>query len=186
MDSQPASGSDADLIVAANRGDRAALDAFAIRYRRTLTQLAVQLLRNRDDANDAVQEALVKAIRSLPTFDPDRPVKPWLCRICVNCCVDAVRRRRTVPPPIELPEGVAASEPDALHDEVCAAMKRNRILKVLEGLPGGYGRVLYMRHFQGMGVTQIAEELRKPEGTIKSWLFRARALLRKRLSASVS
>ena len=82
------------LIVRASEGDEVAFELISDTYRPILSSLAMRMLRNPDDASDAVQETLVKAFRALKDFDPERPLKPWLCRICANCCVDAVRTRR--------------------------------------------------------------------------------------------
>ena len=82
------------LVQRAVAGESVAFELLADLHRPALYSLAIRMLRNTDDANDAVQEALLKAYRALPDFDVDRPIRPWLCRICSNCCVDAVRNRR--------------------------------------------------------------------------------------------
>src|SRR5580704_9657996 len=63
-----------------------------------------------------------------------------------------------------------------------ASVLRGEIVAALERMPLRYRRILFMRHFQHKDVNQIAEELHKPEGTVKSWLFRARAMLRKEMA----
>lgn len=87
-------GWEAHLIVRASEGDREAFEMLCATHRPALSSLALRMLRHPDDAHDAVQDTLVKAFRAIRDFDPERPLKPWLCRICANCCVDAVRARR--------------------------------------------------------------------------------------------
>jgi len=58
------------------------------------------------------------------------------------------------------------------------------VLEAVERLPENYRRIVFMRHFRHIDVNEIAQELKKPEGTIKSWLFRARAMLRKDLQVA--
>jgi len=82
------------FIERAALGDTDAFEELAERHRPALRSLAMRMLRNNDDVNDVVQETLVKAFRAIKDFDPERPMRPWLCRICTNCCVDAVRDRR--------------------------------------------------------------------------------------------
>ena len=139
------------------------------------------MLRNRDDANDAVQETFLKAYRAIGEFDPERPLRPWLCRICANCCVDMVRTRRR--------EGEGLwSDPSLYHTEVAldvratGAIQYGQIIEAIERLPERYRRIVLMRHFRHMAVNEIARELGTPEGTIKSWLFRARTMLKKDLT----
>lgn len=79
------------LVLRASQGDAAAFELLCATHRPAIVALASRLLRSSDDANDAVQDTFVKAFRAIHAFNPDRPLRPWLCRICVNCCVDAVR-----------------------------------------------------------------------------------------------
>jgi RNA polymerase sigma-70 factor (ECF subfamily) len=174
--------SDSILVAKAIEGNEAACEALLNSYRETLMTLALRLLRNREDAADAVQETLLKALRALPVFDLDRPLGPWLCRICTNCCVDVTRNRRRKPAALEESEPYIADSGTSVEDRVGAAVMRSEIVAALERMPVRYRRILFMRHFQHMGVNQIAAELHKPEGTIKSWLFRARAQLRKEMA----
>src|SRR5262249_2324001 len=82
------------LIQRATTGESVAFELISDIYRPTLNSLAMRILRNADDANDAVQETFVKAFRAIREFDPSRPIKPWLCRICSNVCIDMVRSRK--------------------------------------------------------------------------------------------
>ena len=174
------SGWESHLIRQAVAGDRDAFEMLADEYRPALMKLAVRLLRNSDDANDAVQEALIKAMRSIRDFDTTRPMKPWLSRICTNCCVDHVRHRRRDPENIDQHE-YCLEETTMGVDAAEGSIIRSQILEAIARLPLQYKKIIVMRHFNHMDVVDIAKELRKPEGTIKSWLFRARAMLKKDL-----
>lgn len=149
-------------------------------HRPALSSLAHRMLRHPDDANDAVQDTLVKAFRAIRDFDPERPLKPWLCRICANCCVDAVRARRRDGEGLGDHENLIV-EAVGVDDRAEGAIQQGQIMDAIERLPEKYQRIILMRHFRHMDVNEIALALDKPEGTIKSWLFRARALLKKDL-----
>src|SRR5271168_2656415 len=82
------------LTERAAAGDEAAFELIADMYRPMLWSLALRILRNQEDANDAVQDTFLKAFRAMGEFHTDRPLKPWLCRICANCCMDFVRHRK--------------------------------------------------------------------------------------------
>ncbi|MHB8636500.1 MAG: RNA polymerase sigma factor [Fimbriimonadaceae bacterium] len=177
--------SDSVLIAKAIAGNEAACEELLNAHREALTTLARRLLRDREDASDAVQETLLKALRALPEFDEKRPLGPWLCRICKNCCVDLARMRRRKPATLEGADVNIADKGQSIEESVGAVVLRGEIVAALERMPLRYRRILFMRHFQHKDVNQIAIELHKPEGTVKSWLFRARARLRKEMAVSL-
>lgn len=174
-------GTEANLVRKASRGDLRAFDEIALRYRSTLYAMAYRMLRNGDDATDAVQETLIKAFRAIKDFDANRPVKPWLCRICGNCCVDIVRQRRHRGESFDQHEFMLCDPSQEIEAQASDTMRQEAIVDAIEKLPSKYQRILWMRHFRHMDVAEIAHELGTPEGTVKSWLFRARAMLKKDL-----
>jgi RNA polymerase sigma-70 factor, ECF subfamily len=173
------------LILRATKGDSVAFELLCDLHRPVLKSMAMRMLRNADDANDAVQETLVKAYRAIREFDPERPLKPWLCRICANCCVDAVRARRRDGDPLEQHEYMLHDGGEVVDDHAAESIRQTQVLDAIERLPEKYRRIIFMRHFRHMDVNEIALALDKPEGTIKSWLFRARALLKKDLQVAL-
>jgi RNA polymerase sigma-70 factor (ECF subfamily) len=73
----------------------------------------------------------------------------------------------------------------SLDDQASGSIREKAVLDAIYRLPEKYRRIIFLRHFKHMDVNEIAVVLNKPEGTIKSWLFRARALLRKDLRMSL-
>jgi RNA polymerase sigma-70 factor (ECF subfamily) len=176
---------EAHLVERAAQGELVAFELLADLYRPTLLSLATRMLRDSDDARDAVQETLIKAYRAIGDFDPLRPIKPWLCRICANCCVDAVRARKKQPDSLEHHEHMLKDDSENLEDRAVRTMRERLIVEAVSRLPERYRNIITMRHFDHMDVNEIAIALDKPEGTIKSWLYRARALLKKDLSVAL-
>jgi RNA polymerase sigma-70 factor, ECF subfamily len=174
------------LIKRAVQGEQVAFELIADMYRPVLLSMAMRMLRNRDDASDVVQETLVKAYRAIRAFDPERPIKPWLCRICNNCCVDAVRHRKRAGDPLDQHEYMLQDMGETLEDQASDSYRQGQVVDAIGRLPEKYRQIILMRHFGHMDVNEIALALDKPEGTIKSWLFRARALLKKDLQVAVS
>lgn len=174
-------GWESHLIVRAAQGEEVAFELLADAYRPTLMSLAMRMLRNSDDAHDVVQDTFVKAFRAIKDFDPSRPLKPWLCRICSNCCVDAVRTRRRDGESLDQHEYMLADEGAEVDDTAEGSILQSQVLAAIDRLPEKYRKIILMRHFRHMDVIEIAEALDKPEGTIKSWLFRARAMLKRDL-----
>lgn len=174
-------GWESHLVRRAKAGEAVAFELLADLHRPSLYSLAFRMLRNADDANDVVQEVLLKALRGLSDFDADRPIKPWLCRICANCCVDAVRARKKDGESLDQHEYMLCDGGDSLVEQAAGNIRSKALEEAIGRLPDKYRRIILMRHFKHMDVIEIACALKKPEGTVKSWLFRARAMLKKDL-----
>lgn len=173
------------LVERAAAGETVAFELLADMHRSTLFHLAMRMLRNADDANDVVQETLVKAYRAIGDFNSDRPLRPWLCRICSNCCVDAVRNRKRDATSLDQHEYALSDESQDLEAHASGNYESTAVREAVDKLPRKYREIILMRHFRHMDVIEIAQALQKPEGTIKSWLFRARALLKKDLQVAL-
>jgi RNA polymerase sigma-70 factor (ECF subfamily) len=173
------------LVQRAQAGEAIAFELLADSHRDSLRNLAMRMLRDSEDANDAVQEALVKAYRAIHSFQPGRHVLPWMMRICSNCCVDALRHRKQAPESLERHEYSLCDPSQSVEEGAENGIDGEIVRAAVERLPMRYRTIIFMRHFRQMEVCEIATELNKPEGTIKSWLFRARALLRKDLQVAL-
>src|SRR5580704_8277378 len=150
------------LIVRASGGDQVAFELLSDMYRPMLMSLAMRMLRNADDANDAVQDTLLKAFRAIGDFDPDRPLKPWLCRICTNCCVDTVRSRKRDGESLDQHDYMLADDGEQVEDSATGSIREGQVIAAIDRLPDKYRRIIVMRHFRHMDVNEIAEELHKP------------------------
>lgn len=178
-------GWETHLVERAKLGEAVAFELIADEYRPALMSLAVRMLRNVDDAHDVVQETFIKAFRAIKDFDGSRPLKPWLSRICSNCCVDSVRNRKREGESLDAHEYMLADPTQNLEEKAIRAMHQRLVIDAVAKLPEKYRRIVFMRHFRHMDVNEIADALKKPEGTIKSWLFRARAMLKKDLQVAL-
>jgi RNA polymerase sigma-70 factor (ECF subfamily) len=160
---------DASLLRAHAEGDR---DAFAVlveRHRDRLWAVAIGTLGDREEAADAVQDALISAFRHAGRFRGDSAVTTWLHRIVVNACLDRVRRN-SARPTTELPD-VEKPQPEVDRDaaiDVHAALTR---------LPADQRAAVVLVDMQGYPVADAAEILQVPVGTVKSRCARGRARL---------
>jgi RNA polymerase sigma-70 factor (ECF subfamily) len=153
--------SNARLTTRARAGDAAALDALFRRHWPATWRAALAVCASDALAEDAAQDAWLKAIRSLAAFDPTRPFGPWLRRIVVNCAIDAVQRSRA--PYLDVDVATTAHRVDA-DPVVVAAVRR---------LPVERRVVVALRFWADLTVLEIAEALDIPEGTARSRLARA-------------
>jgi RNA polymerase sigma-70 factor (ECF subfamily) len=170
---------DRDLIEAARRGDQAAfMDLVRSRSDR-LFAIALQILREIDRAEDALQDALVIAWRDLRGLrDPDR-FDAWLRRLLVNVCVrEATRQRRRAMNLRVLPvDGPAAP------DELLTIADRDLLERGFRRLSPDQRAILVLHHFLGYAPSEIAETLGIPPGTARSRLFHAHRAMRAALDA---
>lgn len=135
------------------------------------------MLGNEQDAHDVAQETLVKVLRNLDQYDPDRAFSTWVFGIARNTCIDEHRRRSRVawdePEERDLPD--AGPSPLGLVDR---SQRAERLLESLEQLPPLYREVVVMYHFEHLKYVEIAEILGLPLGTVMNRIFRARKKLR--------
>ena len=168
-----------DLIEAARHGDQAAfMDLVRPRSDR-LFAIALQILRDIDRAEDALQDALVIAWRDLRGLrDPDR-FDAWLRRLLVNVCIrEATRQRRRAVNLRVLPvDGPAAP------DDLLSIADRDQLERGFRRLPPDQRAILVMHHFLGYPLVEIAETLSIPQGTARSRLHNAHRAMRAALEA---
>ncbi len=170
------------LVMRAQSGDSMAFEMLMEMFRPAIRAQAMRMLRDPEDALDAVQDTMVKACRAISSFQAGRPMLPWLLRICSNCSVDIIRSRKMQNDNLETYEHALADDSQDPSADLERSEGADWVKAAIERLPRKYREIIVMRHYRHMDVVQIAEALDKPEGTIKSWLFRARALLKKDLS----
>jgi RNA polymerase sigma-70 factor (ECF subfamily) len=185
----PAARGDAELVTLARRGDAAACDELARRCRRPAYLLALQLLRDPDDALDVAQDALLRVFTHLDRFQPGRAIQPWLAAIVRNRARDLVRRRRRRPEePLERDDGETRREViDRAPGPEAAAAERQlqaRVWRALGELADPHREILVLRDYQDLSYDEIAHVLGVPLGTVMSRLHRARRALRELLVAA--
>jgi RNA polymerase sigma-70 factor (ECF subfamily) len=168
-----------DLVERARRGDH---DAFAVLAGAAISRLdgaAWLILRDAEQAKDAVQNALVRAWRDLPTLrDPDR-FDAWLHKLLVRACIDEARRLRRHRVDVELTNldtGATAGMESAIAD-------RDQLERGFVRLSPEMRAVIVLHHYLDLPLPEVAASLAIPLGTAKSRLHRALGLLRAALDA---
>ncbi|HEY7176757.1 MAG TPA: RNA polymerase sigma factor SigM, partial [Micromonosporaceae bacterium] len=160
---------DAALLRAHVNGDPNAFATLVRRHRDRLWAVALRTLGDREEAADAVQDALISAFRAADRFRGDSAVTTWLHRIVVNACLDRVRRAQARPT-TELPD---TDVPAPVRDVDTALDVRNALAR----LPADQRVALVLVDMQGLAVAEAAEVLGVPIGTVKSRCARGRARL---------
>lgn len=169
--------SDADLLRAHLDGDTQAFAVLVRRHRDRLWAVALRTIGDREEAADAVQDALLSAHRNAAKFRGDSAVTTWLHRIVVNACLDRIRRRQAHPT-VPLPDGnrtddrPSAPEPAAPPEDHETKLV---VRQALADLPAEQRAAIVLVDVQGYPVAEAAEILGVAEGTIKSRCARGRA-----------
>lgn len=172
-----------------------AFDSLVLAHQDRLYTIALRMLGDTGDAEEAAQDALVRAYRALVSYDRARiaelRLRPWLTTIVLNRCRSVAARRATRGPrplsidgdpsrPIAEPEASDASTPVALAER---RAERDRWAERLAALPVPYRAAIVLRHVDGLSYPEAAEALGRPEGTVKAQVHRGLALLRTMLEA---
>jgi RNA polymerase sigma-70 factor (ECF subfamily) len=177
---------DLALVHRAQRGERGAFDLLMLRYQRRIFKLTQRYTRNPYDAEDASQEAFMKAYRALRGFRGECAFYTWLHRIAINCANNILMARArdplfstlVVPDDDETAELTArlreleTPEDLSLTDDI-----RSVVNAALEALPEAHRAAIIWREIDGLTYEEIAVAMNTPVGTVRSRIFRARELI---------
>ena len=179
------------LVQAAKGGDVSAFEELVKRYDRNVFRIAQHITQNREDAEDVVQDAFLKAFQNLGQFQGQSKFYTWLVRIAVNEALMRLRRRRPERM-VSLDEDVK-TEDDSVPREVAdwspnpeqqysQAELKEILTRTIQGLPPSFRTVFVLRDVEGLSTEEAAEALDLSIPAVKSRLLRARLQLRERLS----
>lgn len=181
------SSCDRALVLRAQSGDHGAFNGLVRKYRHRVMKLSMRYTRNRDDAEDAVQNTFIRAFWALRQFRGDSAFYSWLHRIAVNSAKTVLslrardasvfktyaaseREGNEGPAELDTPEDLALTE------EICSAVNG-----AIEALCEDQRTAIVLREFQGLSYSQIAAVMSSPVGTVRSRVFRAREAIDGRL-----
>jgi len=170
---------DDELIERARSGDTAAYGALVRRYEQVAFRTAYAVCGDAAEAEDAAQDAFVKAYAALPRFRRGAPWRPWLLRIVAN---EARNRRRAAGRRLHLALRAARAEPEAAAPAPSASLD-GALLAAVGRLEPSHREVVVLRHLLDLSEAECAQVLGCRKGTVKSRLSRALARLRTDLEA---
>ncbi len=177
------------LVKRAMGGDEQAYSELVDKYQRALYFHILKMIKDKEQVNDLVQEAFVKAFDNLNTYSTNYAFSTWLYRIATNHTIDYLRKKKlktlSIDEPVKTRDGEMRMQ---LEDETAGTdrniirkQRQNIVQNAIDELPSKYRKVIEMRHMEEKSYQEIADVLDLPLGTVKAHIFRARELLYKSL-----
>jgi RNA polymerase sigma-70 factor (ECF subfamily) len=176
------------VLKGCQRGEIQAQEAFYRMYSGLVYRLSLQILKNKDLADDALQDIFIKVFRSLPEYKQVGKVTTWLYRVTLNHCRDVLRQRERQKKRLWWPKNQEESTEspwETIPDPGIGPAReqeeqqiRQIILEAVNRLPLEFREAYYLKEFEGLSYEEIAEVAGCRIGTVKSRIFRARELLK--------
>jgi RNA polymerase sigma-70 factor (ECF subfamily) len=181
VSSQPASSTEIELelITQAQQGDRGAFGELVHRHRVGVVNVVYRMCGDANLAEDAAQEAFIRAWKHLPNYRPRSPFRNWVYRIATNAALDVLRRERETVDVDDLPLVASGKGPEATLE---GTERGERVREAVLALPEASRSVLVLREYEGLSYREIADTLGIPIGTVMSRLNYARNRLRESLA----
>lgn len=186
---------DDDIVRRVLSGREDLFETLVRRYQGRVLGHVARMVGNRDDALDLTQEIFIKVFQALDRYNAQYKFSTWLFRIAGNAAIDHLRKRRprTIPLETSDPEGRPAmssleykSQNLDPYGELRNVQRGEAISRAIDALPPEFRELITLRHFAGLSYEEIAEVKQMPLGTVKNKLFRARAVLKERLSGELT
>ena len=170
------------LIYLASSGDTRAFETLMTQHEGRMYAVALRMCSNREDAQDCVQEAMIRAYRSMDSFKGQASFSTWIYRVTMNACLDELRRRkaRYASSLDNMIEGgwSPADDRETPEQQAVSSEKKRALEKAIKELPDDMRAAIVLRDVQGFSYDQIASILKANVGTIKSRISRGREKLR--------
>jgi RNA polymerase sigma-70 factor (ECF subfamily) len=145
-------------------------------YGNDVLRIATVILKSKELAEDVYQETFLRVVRSYSSYRRESSEKTWIISIAVNVCRDYMRsawKRRV----IVTDDFLTYSSDNDTEDIIEKRSERQALINAILKLPDKYREIIHLYYYQEMGIKDISDVLRIPGGTVKSRLFKARALL---------
>lgn len=169
-----------NLVTRILAGDQESFAELVEVYQRSVYNLTYRMLGDAREAEDAAQEAFLRAYQHLDRYDADRPFKTWLLSIASNYCIDRLRKRRltwlSIEEPLPPHPALSSSEIEP-EDAVSNGERYTAVQAMLSELAPEYRAAVVFRYWYDMSYAEIAKMLDTTESAIKSRLFRARQMM---------
>ena len=165
----------------ARQGDKAAFGKLIEAYQGPVYNLAYRMLNNSREAEEAAQEAFIRAWTRLASYNPNHKFSTWMLSITSNYCIDLIRKRRaillSIDEPLPAHPSLMSEKESGPEGKAIAADRETTVQNLLEKLPEEYRQAVVLRYWYEHSYEEIADIMQTSVSAIKSRLFRARRLM---------
>ena len=160
-------------------GDKDAFRLLVENYQNLVAHVVFRMVKCREDREDICQDVFMKIYQNLPGFRGQSKLSTWIARIAYNTCINHLEKKRVlVSNDLMIENYVSENSDESIHKDIEEGDIKEKLTAAIELLPEIFRIVVTLYHLEGMKYQEISEVLDKPEGTIKSYLYRARQLLK--------
>jgi len=168
---------DGALVARSQAGDREAFSGLVRRHQSAVYRVCYRVLGNQEDAEDAAQEAFIRAYNKLDSFQGRSKFRTWMLRLAINVSLNERGRRKGSSPEGAWPAPAPGPESELLRSEASA-----RLYEALQLVTPNHRAAIILRDLEGLPYREVAESLEVPEGTARGWASRGRTKLKELLS----
>jgi RNA polymerase sigma-70 factor, ECF subfamily len=165
----------------ARRGDKVAFGKLIEAYQSPVFNLAYRTLGNAGEAEEAAQEAFIRAYTRLETYNPEHKFSTWMLSITSNYCIDLIRKRRaqllSIDEPLPSHPALMSERSQGPEAQAINSEQEQLVQALLDTLPDEYRQTVVLRYWYDLSYEEIAEMMETTVSAIKSRLFRARKML---------
>ena len=165
----------------ARQGDKVAFGKLVGAYQTPVYNLAYRMLNNSGEAEEAAQEAFIRAYTRLESYNPEHKFSTWMLSITSNYCIDLIRKRRalllSIDEPLPAHPALQSEKSKGPESQMVTNEQQEMVQELLQELPEDYRQAVVLRYWYEMSYDEIAEVMNTTVSAIKSRLFRARRLL---------
>lgn len=173
------------LVAKIVSGNKRAFQSLIVEYQRLVSHIVFRMISNQADQEDICQDVFVKVYQNLKEFQFESKLSTWIAKITYNTCINFLEKKRTPLFDDLTSEGHSLDNCSADHTLQDESAVQNdlsfRLRAEIERMPVHFRTILTLYHLDEMSYNEISEIMHLPEGTVKSYLFRARRLLKEKL-----
>ncbi|HHW48710.1 MAG TPA: sigma-70 family RNA polymerase sigma factor [Clostridiaceae bacterium] len=173
--------SDHELVRRCLAGSQDSFAELVTRYKKLIYGVVYNMINDKEEANDVSQEAFLRIYKALARYNPEYKFSTWAVKIATNLCLDILRKKKHDSMPIEEIEN-ASNDADTPEESYLKKERLELIRKAVSELPDKYRIPIILFHQNGLSYEEITKVLGEPMTIVKNRLYRARLMLKEKLS----
>jgi len=174
--------SDYELVKRCLAGSQESFEELVTRYKKLVYSVVYNMINDKEEANDVSQEVFLRIYKSLARYNPEYKFSTWAVKIATNLCLDILRKKKLDSMPIEEVE-TYLGDVDTPEESYLKKERMESVRKAVSQLPDKYKIPIILFHQNGLSYEEITRVLGEPMTIVKNRLYRARLMLKEKLSS---